>query len=62
MNKEDVIRRLCALVSEVGHTVYADNREHDCFCIEQVASNPRVHAEILAYIENAVYACLRNKA
>ena len=64
-NPNDVIERLCALVSEVGHRQFADVAPHDCFC----GKNPRgkerdfqVDEDVITFIETAVHSRLSNNA
>lgn len=55
MDRESVIKMLCALVSQVGKEVFHHELEHDCFCGEFPGSAfQRVHPEVVAYICNAV--------
>ena len=56
MTAKEAIKRLCALVTEVGHTVFHSQEMHDCFCEEQAswAKNQRVSEKVIAFIERAV--------
>jgi len=53
MDRNEVIKFLCALVSSVGTRVYHNELEHDCFCSES-RTFETVHPEVLAFINNAV--------
>jgi hypothetical protein len=53
MDREETIRRLCGLVTEVGSEDFKNKVEHDCFCSFGV-DRPQVSEEVIAYIEQAV--------
>ena len=63
MTKDEVINRLCALVSRVGAEAFDDAYTHDCFCGD---SNMRLRPEdirveelVLEWLEDAVEEKLR---
>ena len=67
MEREDVISRLCALVSLVAKEVDDPMLSHDCFCGENALSalNPRVAKQFVEIIEQATMNFLvarRNKS
>ena len=64
MNKEQVIARLCSLVSEVGRVVYRDQEAHDCFCrrmtyLDFSLPDAQVSEKIIGWIENVVENAVR---
>jgi hypothetical protein len=58
MKKQEVIERLCILVSKVGEEVFEDGLAHDCFCgVNMFSLNEDsivVSEEIIQFIETAV--------
>jgi len=57
MDKNTVLKRLCAVATQVGAEVFKEQRAHDCFC----GTNPGVtdanfsfEEEVLDFIETAV--------
>ena len=52
MNREQVIERLCELVSKVGREVHHSEISHDCFCDERNKDDyPIVHSNVIEFIE-----------
>ena len=54
MKREDVIKRLCVLVSEVGLEHFQNKYAHDCFCIDNEGYDFQFSEEVIAFIENVV--------
>lgn len=54
MTRDEVIARLCALVSEVGDKVFHDQHQHDCFCGHNDIEFGRVESEVVDWLEHAV--------
>lgn len=56
LSKQEVITRLCQLVTEVGEEMFKNSIGHDCFC----GMNPmpdehfRVDSEVIEWIEEAI--------
>lgn len=63
MGKDEVIRHLCELVTLVGREVFKNALEHDCFCGQTPISSmfQTVHPEVIAFIDCAVMARIREK-
>jgi hypothetical protein len=55
MKKNDSIKELCRLVTEVGERVFNSTIAHDCFCGENEYTSGIVHPDIIEYIKQAVY-------
>jgi hypothetical protein len=51
MNKQDVIERLCRLVTKVGTDVFGHVQAHDCFCRNN--ANPHIDSNVIEFIERA---------
>lgn len=60
MNKEDFEMRLCRLVKEVGRRAFHSRLDQDCFCKHGYVEDPRVHQEIIEFIEEAVEQAIRD--
>jgi hypothetical protein len=55
MNQQDVIRKLCVIVSRIGADHYKSELPHDCFCADSPAARfQQVHPDLLTFVENAV--------
>lgn len=52
LNKSDVIKKLCKLVSTVGNEKFECNLPADCFCRDMAGF--RVDDEVIKFIEQAV--------
>ena len=54
MDKEEVISRLCGVVTAVGTGVFKNKESHDCFCDSAVIPYPVVSPDIIEFIEDAI--------
>lgn len=61
--KNEVIERLCCLVTKVGAEEFDQELTHDCFCHRSGTGNSGFNcdAQILEFIENAVNAALKDR-
>lgn len=50
-NKDEVVRRLCSVVSRIGTEIYKSNLSHDCFCADSHVHDPRVDVAVLNWID-----------
>lgn len=64
MTKEQVLERLCIVVTKVGAEAFHEAEAHDCFCpVGQ--SNPstfRVDEAVMKFIEDAVDEKIKKQA
>ena len=57
MNQAEAIKRLCALVDDVGLKVFNNKHPHDCICgTNPFVVDPVVGDTVIAFIEAAVNA------
>jgi len=56
MNKDEVIYRLCELVSKVGRQKFNNSYPHDCFCGENPLKIGIFHVDevVIDFIEEAI--------
>lgn len=64
MTREDIIARLCALVSTVSEVRFHNIYPHDCFCgnIEYPKDYFKVDEMIIKYIEDTILEKLENNS
>ena len=54
MNKQEVLEKLCTLVSKVGEEHFNNKVVHDCICGQNPFSMDEVHEDVIGFIELAV--------
>ena len=64
MTKQDVIERLCKLVTKVGSKQFNHEIPHDCFCHESGTGENGfcIDGDILTFIEESVVNAINNDA
>ena len=58
MNRDEVIKRFCALSSEVTGVVYEWKHAADCFCEYAALEGYRFDEQVMQFIEDAVYKAI----